>query len=610
MTYNELVKKYHILVPLDVENKKVLLCANKIDNAFAFFEKQDNCFVEPNKTITDKLNSVFERPRTPYFFITLDSSLSQKMKTSVVPALEKTLKDILDELSFLNKDILSRIQDNFKHLTIMEEDYDESKGICKKENVTAFYNPTDNSMSIPSASLKFKPEFFTYYVQHELIHCASSNRSLNKTGFSDTISCYDKNALFVIPAYLGLTEVMTEYVNIYIYKNQGRTRPDPQHISYDYSRIILTPLLECLDLNKLFTYFFGCDCDGFVDYFANVFHLNNTMQVYRLFNLVDACIQAETKGRDINLLYQCYSELLKSSFDIMLNKYVVEGKNLSNLTLSSWLRDYSSYYDQNLVYARLKASNEIKQYFESAKFCFSRLKNCLQFDLNLSRKDYSEKFGIILRSIMYGMPLLYDDNFEKYKTFEIYSLILSIQNYGIMNNHAYSLNYQAIFSLLFNPNNNYLPKNKVKAEQLITKFLSINQNYNFDMVSIIDTKMLMDICNKNKALFKVLFPKHEKLFLDNLELLSDERKEYNKFYRAFMNKCAKLDSTSGLKLVYDYYMSFSLKNRTDIDFQYQLMEDVEAYIFKNKPNNMYKQFCKLLSLEQEQYLSELRSNKH
>lgn len=606
MNYAQLGKEYQILLPLNFLDKKIFVCCSHEDYSYKYFELCDNNFVEASQAVYTKLDTLFKRPDALVFSLYFSTKMQADNKQTYSSVVKECVSNILNNVSNLKEDIKFNIVKNFRDLKII--DANEASPICQEKLRTgsvALYTPKDNVIVLPSDSQNFGKDELTYNIQHELIHCATSNSFTKADGFVKEITKKPSKFRYtpVINAFIGLNEVMTEYVNNQIITEKYGRRPKECKVAYDTIRVALTPLLKELNQTRLLECFYSASLDGLVSLISEEFFIQDQSVIYRLFSLADLALNSNDNMKyphDVDIVYQCYNQLYMTVCSFLANKHFHEGKDMSSFKVNFF--DNDADFESSFFYRCMKQSQNLQAYIK--KLCRNSIN--LKGKFNKTQVELSKYEDYCIQGLAYiimGFPLPDKKEFDVLRNFETLNLFLSEGNYVVEQQTQKRLVFKndAILKTFISPVYNYLPRDKKKVQAILDKVL-LYCDKTCNTTEIVPTENIISLCSRNKGYLDKMCYEHFDILLDNIHFLDPIIKLDSTFLEKFINHCAEInDEDKAVKTAIKFYLGIPQEYRCDVYFQYTLIEGIRVKVCKNQPNQMLAQFKDYTERELENF---------
>lgn len=613
MNYAQLDKEYQILLPLNLLDKEIFVCCSNKDYSYRYFELCGDNFTEANADICNKLNTLFKRPDGAVFNLYFSKKVQPNNKQIYEPILQECIYNILNNIKSLREDTKLNVISNFKHLKIIEyNEADPSYQLKFLSGSAALFVLKDNTIVLPSDAQKFSKEELRYNIQHELIHCATNSKLPSTNGFVKPIVKQTKVSQYVpvVSMFIGLNEVMTEYVNNEIIKNKYGTRPKDSNVAYDTVRVALTPLLKELDQNRLLECFYSYNLEGLVELVSKQFHIKDQSLIYRLFSLADTALNADINmeySYDADIVFQCYNQLFITVSSFIANKHLCEGKSLSNLKIDFFNDDAD--YANTFFYKCMKNSKKLSNFIQNL--------NTNSVDLNsmfgqnyMLQRDYQNCFMKALTLMILGLPFPDEKEFDVVRNYETFNILLN-ENNAILDQKTkvlYELNQENLIKKIVNPSYNYLPKDAEKSQEIIDKILMYSDKSN-DLFMTVPTEHIVSLCNRNKGYLDKICYQNFNLLMCHLDLLTPQVKTDSTFEKAFINYCIAMQNEDlAVKMAVKMYLGIPEDYRCDAFYQYNLLEDLKVKVCKNKPNKLLTKFIEFADVDFEKYMATHEQN--
>ena len=611
MLLAELQQKFYVLAKVTIDHKKIVICSNKIDCSFEYFEAKNNICFDVDKNVKEKLDLMLTRPSSKFKYIFVSNNIPPNSHLKYSSLVEECIQNIKEEIKCFDENTQSVILNNLNNVKVIEMRELPSKyQKSVPQNAMALYAPDINSIVLPNYYENTRIDKLRYYIQHELLHCASNyNKNPQITGLNDLFGLSSVITPVVVSQTM-INEIYTEIVNNKIFDKHYNGRPKDLNITYDLCRLISKALFDELDYNSTKKLYFKNDPDAFNRRLMHKFHISNIETFYKLFLQMDVCnlIEANTpihkfyNESNIYMYFECLQECCKSIMDIVINKYVCENKSLDKLTINTFLPD-DNLYNKIPLYKRLRESKQLNDYLKSAKLCIKYLRKCSRMDYDIKINDYKSSMLKIFKYLFNNNPLPDNDDFEQIKSAELFLSIISDQSFVLdkASNKLVSLDVKKTFTFAMDPKNNFLPKNRAKAVKIVEKILLSKNSYNFDIVRCIPSEYVIEACNINNELFKSFIPKYLVLFINNITQLNDKNLLDEQFFNEIV-KCAKsAEPNNALKFMFKYYKSISLKERTNLKFQKAFLNELYVEICDKNENETFKKIETILTNEHLDY---------
>lgn len=611
MLLNELEKEYFVLAPVMFDEKNIVICSNKKDASFKYFETKDNVCCDVDLETKSKLDAMFARPSTKFRYIFENNNTQQNSQATYYQIVAECIENIKDEIKFLDEEHQKKILDNLCNVGVLEmRDLPSQYKSIVPQNAIALYAPGINTIILPNHTENTPVDKLRYYTQHELLHCASNyNLDPQINGFLDLTASTETVTPIVI-SQIMINEIFTEIVNNKIFDKHYNGRPNKISVSYDLCRLVTKPLFDEMNYESAKMAYFMNNSDVFVQYLMGKFHIFNAEVFYKLFSQLDACnllninlsFENLYTPANISLYYQCLQECCKSVMDIVINKYVCENKPLNKLTIDYFL-PHDNLYNNLPPYSLLRNSKTLKEYLESAKLCIKHLRSCSELDFENSVDDHKAIMLTIVSHIFARKPLPDQDIFEKAKSAELYLSMITNKCFlfDCDKDVVSPMDMKNAIAFIMNPKNNYLPKNKGKAAKLVEKMLIAKNSYDFDIVEYIPKEYFVEACNLNNELFRSFIPKYLGIFINNVEKLNDKNLTDKRFFNALVYIAKSAKPEGALKYMYRYYKSISPEVRTSESFQNNFNNALLVDICNNKKTELYNQIESVIKKDCETY---------
>lgn len=526
------------------------ICTYNTNNAiFLLRIKGDKYQLVEEENIESCIKKIFHVEYFNNFEKRIDYKISGVTRYKLLFLVILKMKDILLEVANTqNQQNLIAVVKKFNKLKIVLKGYSDSmQYFCSKFLINIPANWLTSSISSLDTA-----------ILHELLHCAGDD---NTNGLLNTsFSKYYNNKKNTILLYDMLNEAITQYLALTIYeKNQSSPYYDDICL-YDINVIAIESLLKLMDRKKVVDYYVSGNLEGFIDYFAQEFHINNKLEISKFFEQMNNTLVFNQSNlnyiKNKNAISHCNNELFKTVFNFLINKYIVEDKDLNQLKFEDILSSKRK-ISQIPEYKDLLQNNELRNYFESAKFCLKYLKNCTQINQKINHDEFINLYSnMVFYSSMF-LPLPNDKKYEKMQNYEVLSNLLknNLTDYAQFS-FIYDHYKNLINTTILNPKNNYLPKNKAKRNKILEKLIYSNSKTNRNILDAISDEILLELSNNNQDIFDVLLNEKFTYVLSNIDKFPTKYLSNEKVIECFFKNLStnKQDSNQNFDLILNLYL--------------------------------------------------------
>lgn len=598
-----------VLVPLKIMNTLVYVCLNNKTNCYEFYEKVGSNFLPAKTEISEKLQKLFKQKRRPFLALAVSKKINPEKKKNLVPILEECIANITTFLKDYDPSIRKRVLSLFTKLEIITENEFQEDILGN----LAVYVPSENKIVLNKTFENWDKFFMLTTLQHELVHCASRYTEFG-VGFCPP--CYentDENGYIqMLSGNVGLTEILTEYITNLILSRNYCERKNEYMSSYDITLLSVTSLLNQLDEKQVVTDLLTSNREHFVEHISKTFHCENTAEIYRLISLIDMCvnlvvsINSEISNFDkmnkllenIKIVTQCHVELLKTVFDLHLNKLIFENKSFKDIDIDYLfnLKDVKS----DIFTDNIKKSLELKNYIKFMKSGCNFISSNKNLHFKYPQNEVTSLMIHMLQSIRLGLLLPENPKYEELKKFEIYSWLLNEKNfvYDTIEDQYFQFKQKELFSVLVDSHYNYLPQAKTDKLLLFEKFIKYRSNFNFDLIPMLPRRDVLILCNSNFNVLRIVASEHFEILKNNLGAIPSKNKVNLEIYSNMFMYVCKLPKEEAFSVIKNYYYSMEIEDRTNLIFQNLIVKSLNQLSY-NEQSKEYNNFVSVMNKDCE-----------
>ena len=614
MTYSELLNKYVVCQKFSYD-KEVLLCTNKSNGKMCIVEQNKNGYFESNKNIEDYINDIYGFNVLKNLDSRMDKRIYGAFRYKTIINILVNMNEIILETAKLNNaDLLKQVVKNFNSLKIKANGESSTYG---EQVLSAQYFNGMHQLTIPQSLSHLSILEQRQLLFHEMLHCSadkSQGKVYDTTAFSQLIKDDSYNNKFVPGFYIfdDLNEAITQHLTeTYFLKNYGSTGCDNICL-YDFNILALDPLLQQMDEQKIFEYYLSGNIDDFIDYFAKTFHIDSQIEIAKFFTQLyntpvliaknDAYV-----GKNELSIRKTNEELIKTTINFLVNKFISEGKDLDKISLNEILKTTKPLRN-NAEYIALIQSKELQDYFESAKFCLKYLKRCAGIDIKTEHTKFIKMYAdMVFYSRTYA-KLPQDKQFEIMKTYEVISSLCSAKyNYLLTKSSKYDyldLPIEPVRKYILDPKNNYLPKNIEKQNVMLGKLILSSYKTDDEIIGCINPDLLIRVCSNNKAVFLAVLQERPLLIAKNLDKINPKIANDLVALNCFFYELSSPNATQDKKLdaILSYYSKLNRDYRLDNYINSIIKERSAEILLPNK--NAYDLVLTAIKLDKKNKLSD------
>ncbi len=574
MNFAKLNDKYYVLFSFPYKNEEVFVCRDKVNLLYSFFKFVDDDFIKIKSPTLDKIFKpntdpiVYSVSKYPANFSKINF---EQLKSTAIDL----IKDMTNNFSAYIQNI---IENNLKNVVIRVKK-------IGRTNVSAEYDGETNTITIDEIEInKMSDKLLLHTFFHEMLHCASASFYASKSGFrSNNVISFKSGIIFNQYENTYFNEAYTELMAHKYYPVKPR--------SYALVTSMLDTILKFCDQDKVKEYYFTNDNQNLVKHLQEVFHQpqSEIRKLLLLFDVCDETFNKTVRDERFNLreiILSSYSTLVNLVSKMIIDKYRAENKDLKQLNF------YSIFVNR----LNSELPSDVKN---AVNYCLDKSQRFFEYYLNNNFENKTDQIDyvmfpyykkIFIETFAQGIPL--PPSFpERYKCFEIYQQVLS-NNTEIGNKKGWYTK-ESVFKNLFDERFNYLPKDEDRRLHVIYQYLTIMNDFKFDITKYLNKDQVIAVLKKSPNIFRSLCASNIYYMLDIQKDLPSQMQASEYFYVGIIKQLLKEKNQNSLEILSNYFNKIDVKTQNKMLYSSNFLaileksklldgENLEKFIYNAK----------------------------